>query len=244
MQEAVWGPSSNTTTIADDRLQKENSAAEVNPETVPDCGTADREEGLKLVQQLFFSASNETIRNVVFSGIEHGNGCTHVCARAARILAEQVSGSVCLVEGNFRSPAIAELFGIAEANGRRSSVSHEGPIRNFATQSHYPRNLWVLPAGPMSLNVVSTERLQQRLLDLRRAFDYVLIDAPPLGPYVDAANLGRLADGLVVIVTANSTRRDSTLKAIDALKAAEVRILGAVLNKRTFPIPRFLHDKL
>jgi Mrp family chromosome partitioning ATPase len=53
-----------------------------------------------------------------------------------------------------------------------------------------------------------------------------------------------LADGVVLVLEANSTRRVTAKKAKQALEAANVRILGTVLNNRTFPIPEGLYRRL
>jgi len=79
---------------------------------------------------------------------------------------------------------------------------------------------------------------------LRDAFDYILIDAPPLNQYAEAIGLGQLADGLVLVLEANATRRESALRVTEMLRAAQVQVLGAVLNKRTFPIPQSLYHRL
>jgi len=81
-------------------------------------------------------------------------------------------------------------------------------------------------------------------VELRSEFDYVLVDVPPIIQYADATLLGQLADGIVLILEANSTRRETMRKAKESLEAASLRLLGAVLNKRTFPIPEFLYRKL
>jgi Mrp family chromosome partitioning ATPase len=72
----------------------------------------------------------------------------------------------------------------------------------------------------------------------------VLIDAPPLTRYSDAIALGQLTDGFVLVLEANSTRREAALKVSENLRAAHIQVLGAVLNKRTFPIPESLYNKL
>ena len=77
--------------------------------------------------------------------------------------------------------------------------------------------------------------------DLRDEFAYVLISAPPVGLYGDAALLGQMADGVVLVLEANSTRRVAALKAKQPLDAAKVRLLGIVLNNRTFPIPEKIY---
>jgi succinoglycan biosynthesis transport protein ExoP len=56
--------------------------------------------------------------------------------------------------------------------------------------------------------------------------------------------LGQLTDGLVLVLEANSTRREAALRITENLNAAHVQILGAVLNKRTFPIPGPLYSRL
>jgi len=56
--------------------------------------------------------------------------------------------------------------------------------------------------------------------------------------------LGQLADGAVLVLEANATRREVTLKVAADLRAAHIKILGAVLNKRTFAIPEALYRRL
>jgi receptor protein-tyrosine kinase len=80
--------------------------------------------------------------------------------------------------------------------------------------------------------------------DLRDEFEHVVINAPPVGLYSDAALLGQNADGLVLVLEANSTRRVAARKAKLALEASNVLVLGTVLNNRTFPIPEKIYRLL
>ena len=63
-------------------------------------------------------------------------------------------------------------------------------------------------------------------------------------PYSDALAFGQLTDGFILVVEANATRREAALQVAENLRAANVRILGAVLNQRTFPIPEALYHRL
>jgi len=80
--------------------------------------------------------------------------------------------------------------------------------------------------------------------ELRDEFQYVLIDVPALNLYADAVAIGHIADGVVVVLHADSTRRESALRGLECLKDAGVEVLGAVLNRRTFPIPEFVYRRL
>jgi Mrp family chromosome partitioning ATPase len=204
------------------------------------------DESLKLVQRLFLMQTGVSPRSVVFAGIDQGNGCSRMCATAAQTLAENVSGSVCIVDANLRAPSLAQFFGVAHHRGLADFAVGENPIQNF-TQRLRPDNLWLLPCGSQafdSVNLLKSERLKTWLPQLREAFDYILIDAPPLNQYAEAIGLGQLADGLVLVLEANATRKESALRVTEMLRAAQVQVLGAVLNKRTFPIPQSLYHRL
>ena len=92
--------------------------------------------------------------------------------------------------------------------------------------------------------MLNSETTKVRLSELRREFDYVLIDSAPLSTYADGVVLGQLADGLVLVLEANSTRREVAARVTENLRNAQIRILGAVLNKRTFPVPQPVYDLL
>jgi protein-tyrosine kinase len=205
-----------------------------------------REESFKLVQNIFLLRSDASPRVVVFAGIDAGNGCSWTCARVAETLASQKLGSVCLVDGNLRSPSLPEMFGSTNHYGLTDALSKSGSIRDFAKVVHSD-NLWLLSCGSLtagSPNLLNSEGMKLRVDELRKEFDYVLIDSPPLNTYADGVALGQLADGLVLVLEANSTRREAAKKVTENLRAAQIRILGAVLNKRTFPIPESVYHLL
>jgi polysaccharide biosynthesis transport protein len=204
------------------------------------------EGSLRLVQQLLAPQSHDAPRLVVFAGVEHGNGCTHTAVSVAETLAANGGRSICLVDANFRSPALAGMFGVNNDHGLSEALSRDGLIRSFVEPVRND-GLWLLSTGSLgaeSPNLLSSERLIARCLELREEFDIVLVDAPPLAHYADAIALGRLSDGVVLVIEAESTRKDSAIAAVESLRSSEVRILGAVLNKRVYPIPEKLYSKL
>lgn len=205
-----------------------------------------QEECLRLVQRLFLAQPVKPGRAIVLAGIDPGTGCTRICVEAARTLAANTSSSVCLVEANFRTPALPNFFGVPNDRGLADALANEGDIRSFAIQLH-PQNLWLLPAGIVtsrSSAQLNSDSLKMRIRELKKEFDHVLIDAPALNLYGDAVAMGRLVDGVVMVLQADSTRRESALKALESLRDADIEVLGAVLNRRSFPIPDFLYRRL
>jgi capsular exopolysaccharide synthesis family protein len=205
-----------------------------------------REEEIKLVQRVFLSPGAGAPRVVVFSGIGHRCGCSSVCSRAGETLAAQMAGNICVVDANLRSSYLHQYLAVRNTAGLADALVRSGPVRQF-TQRVSKGNLWVLTSGLDVSNphvLLTSDRLRPRIAELRSEFDFVLIDAPPINHYADATLIGELADGVMLVLEADSTRREVARKAKQILAAANVRLIGVVLNKRTFPIPAFIYRKL
>jgi Mrp family chromosome partitioning ATPase len=216
--------------------------------TVPalEIDIATREEIGKLVQRLFLLPGTNTAHHVVFSGTESGDGCSWICARAGEILASQVTSSVCIVDCSVRSPSMHHQFKVDNHYGLIDSLIGDGPIRQYAQPLSRP-NLWLVSCGATNENsqeLLTSDRMRMRIAELRAQFNYVLMDVAPFNVCNHAMVFGGLSDGLVLVLKANSTRRDATREIKQQLQAANVRMLGAVLNQRTFPIPERIYNKL
>lgn len=206
-----------------------------------------REEITKLVQRVFLLPSDGAAPHaVVFCGLQHSEASTRICARAGQALAKQGTGTVCLVDANLRSPSLHAHLGVDNQRGLSDALFQTGPIRDLA-QPLTGGSLWLVPSGTKTPDVYTRlggEIMQSCLADLRTQFDYVLIHAPPADLYADAAVVGKLVDGVILVVEANSTRRETTKQVKESLDAANIKICGAVLAQRTFPIPEVLYRRL
>lgn len=225
-------------------------AAEVDP-GAPSSPALDvagpvREEIAKLVFNLFMLPGAQNPRQVVLAGMESGTGCSWMCARVGEVLASQSSGSVCVVDCNFRNPGLHRQFVVDNHFGLSDALLQSNPVHQYIQQLSR-KNLWLLSCGSATENwqeKVVSARLELRLKELRATFDYVLLDVAPLNTCNDGIVLGGLSDGIVLVLKANTTRREAAQKALQQMKSANVSILGAVLNQRTFPIPDRIYNWL
>jgi Mrp family chromosome partitioning ATPase len=169
---------------------------------------------------------------VVLASTESGNGCSWICARAGELLASQVAGRVCLVDANFGRPTLHEHFGVANYIGLSDALRQEGPIGGYVSQLSR-RNLALVSAGSAMTggDLAASERMRQRLQELRADFDYILLDGTSLDVGDDSIALAGAVDGIVLVLKTHSTRRERTRTRVQDLKSAGVRILGAVLNQ-------------
>jgi Mrp family chromosome partitioning ATPase len=190
--------------------------------------------------------SNRTISNrtVVLASSESGNGCSWICARAGELLASQIAGRVCLVDANFKRATLHEHFGVSNHHGLLDALREEGSIGGYVSQLSR-RNLALVSAGSdfsadranrnpnrgPDRDLAAPERMRQRLQELRADFDYVLVDGASLDVGDESIALGKMVDGIVLVLKTHSTRKERTRSRVQDLKSAGVRILGAVLNQ-------------
>jgi Mrp family chromosome partitioning ATPase len=105
----------------------------------------------------------------------------------------------------------------------------------------------VIPAGrpPVSDTLVSYEsdlgRLRGILTVLKKKYQYILVDTPPVIPFIDATAICEVTDGVVLVVESERTRSEVVDHALDRLKSAGAEILGIILNKREFHIPKGIY---
>jgi len=209
----------------------------------PNRGTRTYAELNKLVQRLFLSGPTPS-RHVVFTGAGPGVGCTWICVHTTKVLCSQTAGSVCLVDTNTSSSSVREHFNLPNGPGFFEALVQDGPIHAFTQK--VGNNLWVVPAdgSPATAVVRSRQRVEARLLELWRQFDYVLFDAPPAAGSSGSLTLATLADGVVLVLKAGHTRRHAVRLVIGELESTRVKVLGTVLNQREYPIPDPIYKRL
>jgi succinoglycan biosynthesis transport protein ExoP len=200
-----------------------------------------RTEIEKVVNRLYRGSSPGTSNVVVFTALEPVSGCSWVCAHSGDLLAASTDASVCLVDANLRTPALHDHLGIANHHGLADLIS-DPTLKISSVASKMPgRDLWVLTSGSASDEetecLVQSDRMRERITELRSSFEFVLIDAPAVALCNDALALGQSGDGMVLILRAHSTRRDSARRLTAELCASGVKLIGAILNDYTSPIP-------
>lgn len=202
-------------------------------------------EALNLVQRVFLSRPEIAPQVVVFTSPQSGTGCSWVCARTAEVLAQRFPKAVCVVDGNIRSPAMHRYFQVDNNRGLAQALVGKEPILDYV-QKVTSKKISVLTTGAPTLEMTPSlsNGMVQRLTELRQIFTYLFIDAPATNLYADVTLLSPVADGAILVLEADSTRRDAALQAKDVLLAAKFRLLGAALNKRTFHIPEFIYHRL
>lgn len=202
-----------------------------------DLGGADeRDKQLtKLVHRLLATDLRSAPRVIVFADVDHQNGSSWICCRTAELMA--ATTTVCVVDANLESPAVHTYFGLDNRGGLAKAMYENWPIERCLQVAR--TGPAVMPAGDgrFGISTRTNDVLNSIMASLRQDFDYVFFDAPPIHSHTQSAVLSALADGLILIVQAHSTKRNLAKSARQELQAWNVNVLGAILNNHTFPVP-------
>jgi capsular exopolysaccharide synthesis family protein len=189
-----------------------------------------------LTSILFAGGPGRRPRVLVVTSPNPGEGKTTVISNLAVAMAE-IHRRVLLIDADLRRPRVHQLFGMPNRFGLTDLLAAAEPIETIplkasSLESGVP-GLYVLPSGSRTHNISSllhSPRMGELLERALRVFDTVLIDTPPVKQIADARVLGRLSDGVVLVLRAGQTTRGTARAAADRFAEDGIRVLGTVLN--------------
>jgi hypothetical protein len=197
-----------------------------------------------LVRQIFFSNATQPVRQVLFTAVEARTDVTQLCHQVGEAVALEVKGSVAVLS---RDAPVLEEAGHEETKSAtaRPRSGEPSPMLLKDAARRVKGNLWLLTEVSRGPNTARADAaLYSKLCELRAEFEYSIVEGPPAGLSSEAAALGQLTDGIVLVLAAHKTRRAVARKTKETLESARTRILGIVLSERTFPIPAALYRRL
>jgi capsular exopolysaccharide synthesis family protein len=171
-------------------------------------------------------------------------GTTEVTVGLGLCLAAGMGRKTAIVDCNPYHPDIHTRFS-AEGIGVSEYLAGEIDLAQAMVNTIVP-NLHIMPLGRRmtSLSGHSSEQLRNLISCLRDRFEYVLVDCAPIGVHAESTALCSKVDGVIVVIRHGSTRREIVKRTTEIVERAGGRVVGAVLNKRRFPIPEFLYRRL
>jgi succinoglycan biosynthesis transport protein ExoP len=161
-------------------------------------------------------------------------GKTTVAANFAGLLASQGARTL-LIDGDLRNPGLSRGLSLTPDKGLVEAIVGDQPWRSTVLVDRSTK-LAVMPAavrGRLShtSELISGPGMRDLLKDARTAYDYIIVDLPPLGPVVDAKAFAPLADGFVMVAEWGGTPRALVRATLQAEPQIAAKVLGIILNK-------------
>jgi capsular exopolysaccharide synthesis family protein len=180
---------------------------------------------------------------LVVTSAQSGEGKTITCLNLAFSLGAIRECRTVVVDCDFRKSGVAKALRDKGPRGVADVLRGKATTPQVIRPTTYPNVSVILSGRPSREDAGLTSRpeLDEMLRYLRRHYDYVLFDTPPVNALSDAGVVGRVAGDALLVVRMNQTRRESVRTAIRHLKSLDVRITGVVLAQQKYYIPGYLY---
>jgi len=181
---------------------------------------------------------------LLVTSAETGEGKTVSTGNLGVIMAERQDRTTLIVDCDMRRSKLTALFHAQNSPGMVDLLKGSATLQQCIQPTVYP-NLFIIAAGQGTREeiseLISRPELEEVVGQLRRQFDYVLVDSPPVNSVADAGVLGRAVGEALMIVRMNKTNKESVERAVRLLKAANVKVAGLVLTHQKYFVPNYLY---
>jgi capsular exopolysaccharide synthesis family protein len=195
----------------------------------PTCGPSVVEQFRRMAAVLHKAQTADGIRIVMVTSAAQSDGKTLTAINLALALSGSYKRRVLLIDADLRRPSIGKAWGLNGSGGLSEGLKAQGEQKLKVIP--ITPTLTLLPGGapdPDPMSSLTSARMRRILEESVTQFDWVIVDAPPMGPVADANLLAEMVDTTVLVVRAAQTQYPFVQKAIETL--GRERILGVVLN--------------
>lgn len=177
------------------------------------------------------SLPDEGHRIIAFTSAEPHDGKTTNAINFAISLG-QIEKKVLLIDGDMRKPMVAKRLDVQSAPGLSDIISGQARARD-ALYHDATHNIDVIPSGNLTPDptlLLQSERMKMIIQELKKVYEYIVIDLPPATVVSDASILADLVDGFLLVVRHDTTDYRSVSDMMEQLKLANAQIIGFVYN--------------
>lgn len=184
-----------------------------------------------LLANIRFASVDTPIKSITVTSSIPNEGKSTIAVNLAQAIA--TSGkSVLLVGCDMRHRTLANLLGLRHSGGLYAVLSDQMSIDEAVVETGQP-NFFFLDAEPRIPNpadIIASRRFAKLVAALEEKYQYVIFDTPPVGTFVDAAEVAAITDGTIYVIREDFAKRNEILAAFDQLNKAEVNVIGTVMN--------------
>jgi capsular exopolysaccharide synthesis family protein len=190
-------------------------------------------EALRLIRtNLEFISTDNKGKVIVVSSTVPGEGKTTTATNLAGVFG--MSDKKCIVISlDMRRPMLHRVFALTNKVGMSTVLSKNSELKDVIWEHKRIENLDIITSGPIPPNpseLMQSGKLDNLINELRESYDYIIIDAPPMGSITDAIILMKLADISLVVFRSEFSEKDFVRSLEDVVSSYKIENVGLVLN--------------
>lgn len=176
-------------------------------------------------------SGDHRLKRLLVTSSNAGEGKTSTSVKLATVFAQQ-GRRVVLIEADHRRARLHRIFDVGGELGITDYLKEVAPLEDCIVQTPVP-GVMVMPVGSSrggTTELLSTERMEDLLVELDRRFDRIIIDTPPSAALSDGIAISSLVDGVLLVVRAERVGRALVRHTLQRLEAVHANVLGVILN--------------
>jgi capsular exopolysaccharide synthesis family protein len=189
------------------------------------------EEYRSLRTHVLHKSQRQKLQSIVIASTNPGEGKSITALNLSWLLAQTDGVKALIIDSDLRMPSLTDYLGIETDKGLSEILAGRATLAESIIKLE-PAGLHLLPGGEARSDVaelISGPKFKEILREARDLFDYVIIDAPPLGIFTDATVLINHADGALLVVRSGKTKYATVHQILEQLPRD--RMLGVILNQ-------------
>ena len=179
-----------------------------------------------------FSLPGSGCKCIGITSANRGDGKSSVAVNLAISFA-QINKKVIILDCDMRLPTVASKIGIESKPGLSNYLVGSNNLNDMLIKRIEEKGIDVFPSGnipPDPTTLLESQNMADLLSVLRKHYDYIVIDLPPLTPVSDAAILSRYIDGYLIVVRHEKSEYAKISDTLHQLEFAGARVIGFVYN--------------
>lgn len=180
-----------------------------------------------------FSNIDEDLKVIMVTSSKQNEGKSTVISNLALSFANLDDKKVLIIDGDLRNPTVHRMFGVSNTFGMTDILRGNKTAKECLVHTEV-EGLDVLTAGkvpPNPAEMLGSRRMREFVEGIKGEYDYVFIDAPPIGIVTDAGIISTFTDGSILVVASKETDVEQVKISKERLERVNAKILGVVLNK-------------
>ncbi|WP_373598225.1 CpsD/CapB family tyrosine-protein kinase [Paraclostridium bifermentans] len=180
-----------------------------------------------------FSKVDKDIQTILITSSKQDEGKTTVISNLAVSFSLLEGKKVLLIDADLRNPSIHRMFNVSNGYGLTEVLAGQKELKACVQMTEIS-NLQILTTGKMPPNpaeMLASKKMREFIDILKDYYDYIFIDAPPIGVITDAGILANYCDGTIMVIGAGETEIEATKITKERLEKVKANIMGVVLNK-------------
>jgi protein-tyrosine kinase len=191
-----------------------------------------------------FSMPDQELKTILVTSSTPGEGKSTNAANLGIVFAQE-GKRVLIIDADMRKPTLHHTFKTFNKIGLSNVIAKKVAFYD-AIQETFLVGLNVITSGPIPPNpseLLSSKAMDALLMDVKKDYDIIIIDSPPLLAVSDAQILANKCDGTILIVKAGVVEKSAVQKATAILSNSQSKTLGVVLNNYNVPRHRYYYEE-